>query len=374
MVDEERYFVMFAADDVKELTLDQLDDAYRLDVIDDDTLLWQEGFDGWKPLSEVVGAADESEAIDDVSAWADVAGGGFGASAPAHSAPANALGALTHQTSYGQQSAHAQQSYAHQAPAPNYQQQSAYPQQSSYPQQSAYPAQGAYTQPSSYPHSIPPASAPMSLAPASTQAVVYDTVDEPELVSPWFRRVLFVAAAAGALVISQRTGFAHSFARALDQGKSAERIEASVLGSPAVDTPRGLDAKLSEIESRYNLDHLSYTDPVRERKPEDAKASPAQGTGAQGTSAKSATPAPAAAPGQAAAQAAAEPAAPAAAPEAKPAAENPFASRMGNALSGKPAEPARPAAATARPAAKRPAKLKVGTHGGDPNDPMNGAL
>jgi hypothetical protein len=370
MVDEERYFVMFAADDVKELTLDQLDDAYRLDVIDDDTLLWQEGFDGWKPLSEVVGAADESEAIDDVSAWADVAGSGFAASAPAYSAPAGALGA-TQQTSYGQQSAYAQQSYAHQAPAPNY------------PQQSSYPAQGAYAQPSSYPHSIPPASAPLSLAPASTQAVVYDTVDEPELVSPWFRRALFVAAAAGALIVSQRTGFAHSFARALDQGRSAERIEASVLGSPAVDTPRGLEAKLSEIESRYNLDHLSYTDPVRERQPAaaDAKA-PAQGTNAQGTNAEGTTSAQAAPPPGAAtpaaagttAQAAGQPAAPAAAPEAKPAAENPFASRMGNVLSGKPAEPVRPAAATARPAAKRPAKLKVGTHGGDPNDPMNGAL
>jgi hypothetical protein len=373
MADEERYFVLFAADDIKELSLDQLDDAYRLDVIDDSTLIWQEGFDGWKPLSDVVNAASDEEPMDDVSAWADVAGSSF-ATASAYPYPGPASAAAP--ASYAPTS-HAPTSYAPTSYAPS----------------SQYPASG-YASSSVYPQSSYPAA---SMAPASTRAVAYDTVDEPEVSSPWFRRVLFLAAAAGALVVMQRSGFVQSFASALDQGKSAARLEARVLGSPAVDTPRGLDARLAAIQAQYHLDHLSYTDPVRDTPaakpaattppkassaaaPTGASASGTSATGSPGSSAPGTAASGSVSPASAApntatksSEAAAQPSAPspADAKQAAPTADA-ITDRMQNALSGKPAPKPVHAAKAARPA--KHLKLGVGTRGGDPNDPMNGSL
>lgn len=58
MADDDLWHVRMAADDVKELTLEQLDDLFRLDLIEPSTLVWQPGMTEWLPLSVVAGLDD----------------------------------------------------------------------------------------------------------------------------------------------------------------------------------------------------------------------------------------------------------------------------------------------------------------------------
>jgi uncharacterized protein DUF4339 len=50
---EEVWFVAVASDDIKQMTIDQLDEAFRLGVITGDTPVWTEGMDAWSPLAQV---------------------------------------------------------------------------------------------------------------------------------------------------------------------------------------------------------------------------------------------------------------------------------------------------------------------------------
>jgi len=59
MADEELWHVRLSPDEVKVLTLDQLDDLFRLEVIEADALVWQPGMDEWLPLSVVAGLGDD---------------------------------------------------------------------------------------------------------------------------------------------------------------------------------------------------------------------------------------------------------------------------------------------------------------------------
>src|SRR5688572_32932537 len=56
---EDLWHVRVAPDDVKILTLEQVDDLFRLEVIDEDTMLWQDGMDEWLPLRVIAGLDDE---------------------------------------------------------------------------------------------------------------------------------------------------------------------------------------------------------------------------------------------------------------------------------------------------------------------------
>jgi hypothetical protein len=58
---DEVWHVAIAWDDIKTMSLDQLDDAFRLDVIAADTPVWKEGMSGWQPLSVVAGMEEEEE-------------------------------------------------------------------------------------------------------------------------------------------------------------------------------------------------------------------------------------------------------------------------------------------------------------------------
>lgn len=62
-VDADTYFVLVAEGEVKEMNLDLLADAYRLDVIGDETLVWQPGYTEWVPLSFLLGSAEEHVSI-----------------------------------------------------------------------------------------------------------------------------------------------------------------------------------------------------------------------------------------------------------------------------------------------------------------------
>src|SRR5438046_73718 len=59
---QDLWHVRIAPGEVKVLTLEQVDDLYRLDMIEPSTLLWQQGMSGWLPLRVVAGLDDEPEA------------------------------------------------------------------------------------------------------------------------------------------------------------------------------------------------------------------------------------------------------------------------------------------------------------------------
>lgn len=60
-VDDDRWHVILASGETKVLTLEQLDDLFRLDIIDADTKVWQPGMPEWEPLSVVAGLEPPTE-------------------------------------------------------------------------------------------------------------------------------------------------------------------------------------------------------------------------------------------------------------------------------------------------------------------------
>jgi uncharacterized protein DUF4339 len=56
------WYVAIASDDIKTMSLDQLDDAFRLGVITGETSVWTEGMEAWAPLREVAGLDDSADA------------------------------------------------------------------------------------------------------------------------------------------------------------------------------------------------------------------------------------------------------------------------------------------------------------------------
>ncbi|HKY39852.1 MAG TPA: DUF4339 domain-containing protein [Polyangiaceae bacterium] len=60
---QEIWHVMIASDDMKQMNVDQLDDAYRLDLVSASTLVWKTGMEGWRRLGSIAGIDDEPETI-----------------------------------------------------------------------------------------------------------------------------------------------------------------------------------------------------------------------------------------------------------------------------------------------------------------------
>src|SRR6187401_2853989 len=50
---EDVWFVAVASDDIKQMTIDQLDEAFRLGIITGETPVWTEGMEAWAPLAKV---------------------------------------------------------------------------------------------------------------------------------------------------------------------------------------------------------------------------------------------------------------------------------------------------------------------------------
>jgi hypothetical protein len=87
---EEVWFVAVASDDIKQMNVDQLDEAFRLGIITEETAVWTEGMAAWQPLGQVLGSdSDEGEsareepapALQSSTGYANAAygNGGFGA-------------------------------------------------------------------------------------------------------------------------------------------------------------------------------------------------------------------------------------------------------------------------------------------------------
>ncbi|HYJ09174.1 MAG TPA: GYF domain-containing protein, partial [Polyangiaceae bacterium] len=61
--DQEIWHVLLARDDLKRMNVDQLDDAFRLDIVDASTLVWKQGMDTWRSLGSIAGIDDEPETV-----------------------------------------------------------------------------------------------------------------------------------------------------------------------------------------------------------------------------------------------------------------------------------------------------------------------
>ncbi|HEY5376916.1 MAG TPA: GYF domain-containing protein [Polyangiaceae bacterium] len=57
--DDEKWHVALAPGEVKIVSLEQLDDLFRLSIVDSDTNVWQEGMTEWQPLGVVAGIEDK---------------------------------------------------------------------------------------------------------------------------------------------------------------------------------------------------------------------------------------------------------------------------------------------------------------------------
>jgi hypothetical protein len=67
---EDVWFVAVASDDIKQMNVDQLDEAFRLGVITADTAVWTEGMEAWAPLGQVADLEGSSEESGSASAGA----------------------------------------------------------------------------------------------------------------------------------------------------------------------------------------------------------------------------------------------------------------------------------------------------------------
>jgi hypothetical protein len=76
---EEVWFVAVASDDIKQMNVDQLDEAFRLGVITEETAVWTEGMEAWQPLGQVLGSdSNEAESASEEPAPAPASNGSFG--------------------------------------------------------------------------------------------------------------------------------------------------------------------------------------------------------------------------------------------------------------------------------------------------------
>lgn len=59
--DNEIWHVMIASDDMKRMNVDQLDDAFRLSLVDASTMVWKAGMKTWQRLGSIADLEDEPE-------------------------------------------------------------------------------------------------------------------------------------------------------------------------------------------------------------------------------------------------------------------------------------------------------------------------
>jgi hypothetical protein len=71
---EDVWFVAVASDDIKQMNVDQLDEAFRLGIITAETAVWTEGMEAWAPLGQVADLEGSSEESGSDSSGHDTSG------------------------------------------------------------------------------------------------------------------------------------------------------------------------------------------------------------------------------------------------------------------------------------------------------------
>jgi hypothetical protein len=59
MVENDKWHVQLSSDEVKIVSLEQLDDLFRLSIVDSETQVWQSGMAAWQPLRVIAGLEEE---------------------------------------------------------------------------------------------------------------------------------------------------------------------------------------------------------------------------------------------------------------------------------------------------------------------------
>lgn len=240
--EEETWFVAFGPNDVRALTLEQLDDAYRLDVIDDDTLVQSSSMGQWQRLGEVLGADDEVEEIDDVEE--------IGAPTP-RTVPRAAAAPFNPFTSQAPSVPAAP--FPSFAPSPLVQT----------PRSTSAPPLASVTSPFSSvaaTRSAPPSlQPPLPSSMAPTAFDITPALPEPHLPRSrsYWAAPLLLAALVGGLLVGHRSGAAAHLAGRLGMEGRYTKLAQQAFGAPGIDTPAGTQALIDEMRRTYRLDELS---------------------------------------------------------------------------------------------------------------------
>ncbi|HEX5098971.1 MAG TPA: GYF domain-containing protein [Polyangiaceae bacterium] len=384
MADDELWHVRMSPNEVKQLTLEQLDDLFRLEIIEADTLIWQPGMTEWLPLSVVAGLGDEDPEPVNIAvsqpppnrmaqtqtAWPPVARAAPPSTAPAPPSMRSAPPPLSQRPAPPPLS---------QRPAPPLASRPAPPplsQRPAPPPLSQRPVPPSHAPPSSTATSWPPPSAWSYPAPVSPFA---STVQEPQRSAPSSRApaafatapviraprnsgggswLILLSLAAGAAVTLYRNDLVHGAMRSIGQEGSYVKLE-TALGGPSFGTPRAVEQMAAATAA------ITAAAPVSGSATTESSTS---------TASTSETPKPAetaaAEPAKPAETAAAEPSTSTETP--KPEASKPAEAAPRPAAASRPAPHAASAPEKVDPVFKTPKKGKKGK--GSEYDPLNPSL
>jgi hypothetical protein len=251
------WHVAVSSDDVKVMTLEQLDDAFRLDIIDTSTPVWKTGMSTWSSLGIVAGIDDEPttahisvrqepSALWPPPAWPPPTGG-----APSHSnAVSNREAAPSRsrppppalRPTVAPSGPHVRSA----TPAPS-------------PRAAAQPSRPAPTARPTPPSARPAVQIANFAMPASVPPAAYSVPPQyyarPKSSSSFGSWVLGLAVVAGLLVTAYRNDLLLRGARAAHVEAQYLRLERALLGGPSFGTLRSVAA----LKLREKLAELSGT-------------------------------------------------------------------------------------------------------------------
>jgi hypothetical protein len=251
--EEDRWHVRFAPGEVKLLTLEQIDDLFRLDMIDEDTLLRQDGTEQWLPLRVVAGLDEEEAAPAPVARSAPPPPSSRSAPPPpsSRSAPPPPVRSAPPPPPAPPPVRSAPPPPPAPLPAPASERAPFSPSPSFIPPapvaRSAPPSPSYTPAPPSYRPPPPSVPAPSFAPPAISLAAPVSIA--PPLSPPRASRaeplLIALVAVLGLLVTLHRNGVLASLFASAGQATAYERLEAA-LGGPGFGTPRALDALVAK--------------------------------------------------------------------------------------------------------------------------------
>lgn len=239
----ERWHVQVGPDDIKIMNLEQLDDAFRLDLISERTMVWTKGLGQWKALGVVLSDTESEEEIEEVEPELLPA-------SPQLNPFAGQVAVLPFRVVT---------SAPPQAPRPPAPPQSVAPR--SVPPQSFAPQS---TLPQSF---APQAAAPQG--PFSVMPTAFEIPSQAEVPrNPRaMRPVAFAIAALGLVFGLHRHGVPLAVASAVGAAP-AQLAKAKELSATELNTPLGVRLFVEQVRAQHRLDDLSKTRPVGSNQPE----------------------------------------------------------------------------------------------------------
>jgi hypothetical protein len=234
-VADDRWHVRMAPGEVKVLTLDQIDDLFRLDLIDGDTLVRQDGTEQWLPLRVVAGLDDLDEEANEQAAPAPP---------PARSAPPPAV-----------RSAPPPPPPVRSAPPPAVRSAPPPPPAPLPPPDTAAPFthSPSFVPPPAAARSMPPSAPPPLTAPpplviARPAPLPFTPRAAPTRASRVESLLIGLAVLLGLVLTLHRNGVVAALAESAGQSPAYTKLEAT-LGGPAPGTPRAVTALVNATQS-----------------------------------------------------------------------------------------------------------------------------